>query len=255
MTTTITPSVFQPGDFYTRYATRLQVREKIMGGIPLNPKTIEAWLRSKAGVTVEEEVRMMLVRTLIERGAELDPAETDMGRIMAASDAIAAEKQTNGFKKNGQGLYIEGRQIKAMLKESINALFAGETVQENGKTKRAGWGPTKKGPKAFAAEHVFIDDERVLLGAPEPSGVEFVIGHIIGAGGPRSTIGYVEYVLQPALDFTVLCDPIAEEAITHERWRKIWLHAQENGVGAMRSQGHGRFNVVRWERLNGAAVS
>lgn len=247
MTTTVQPSILlDDTDFYTRFECRLQIREKIMGGIPLNPKVIEGWLRSKAGVTVEEEVRMMMVRTLIELGAELSPTESDIGKIMAASEALADVKQTNGFKQNGEGLYIEGRQVKAMLKESINALFAGDTTVENGKKKRAGWGPTNKGPKAFAAEHIFVEQERVYLGVPEPSGVEFVIGHPIGPGGPRATIGYVQYVLQPCLAFTVLSDPIGTAAMSMGHWRKIWLHAQENGLGAMRSQGHGRFNLLQW---------
>jgi len=240
--TAVAPSIFTPNEagFFTRYLARIQLREKLMGGTPKNPKLIEGWLRSKAGVTADEEVRMMMVRTLIELGAELDPGETDMAKITAASEAMAGVKQTNGFKRNGTSLYIEGRQVKAMLKESINALFAGEEK----------WGKTKKGPKNFAAEHVFIADERISLGTEEPSGVEFVIGHLTGPGGPRATVGYVEYVYQPILGFTVLCDPVAEGQVTDDHWRRIWLHAQENGLGAMRSQGHGRFNVIEWTRLS-----
>jgi len=241
-TNKVTPSIFPKDDgFFTNYAAELQFREQIRGGIPKNPKIIEGWIRAKAGVTMEEEVRTMLVRTLIELGADLNPTETDMDKIMKASESIAGAQHTNGFKQDDVGLYIESRQIKAGLKETANALFA---VTEK-------WGPTKKGPESFFAEHVFIEGDRIYLGVKEPDGIDTVIGHIKGPGGVRSTLGYVEYVLQPPINFTVQCDPRAEEAITKDHWRRIWLHFQENGLGAMRSQGHGRFNVTRWECLNG----
>ena len=32
-------------------------------------------------------------------------------------------------------------------------------------------------------------------------------------------------------------------------WPTIWLIGEANGIGAMRSQGSGKFNVTQWERI------
>ena len=79
---------------------------------------------------------------------------------------------------------------------------------------------------------------------PEPSGVELMIGHLSGPSGPRSTLGYHEYVERVVLEFDVLA---VRDSISTDQWANIWLHAQENGFGALRSQGFGRFYVDRWE--------
>lgn len=175
-----------------------------------------------------------MLRTLSELGAEVAEDMT-FDQVVQASSALAAQKQTTGFKRGEQGLYVEARQVKAMLKESTNVIFGGER-----------WGATRKGPKAFVAERAFVEPERLWLNTSEPSGVELMIGHLTGATGPRSTLGYHEIVLRPAIDFEIL---VLRDCIAPEQWADIWVHAQENGFGAMRSQGFGRFHLVRWERL------
>jgi hypothetical protein len=132
-------------------------------------------------------------------------------------------------------LYIESRQVKAMLKESTNVVFAGER-----------WGVTRKGAKAFVAERVFVQPDKLWLGVQEPSGVELMVAHLTGPKGPRSAIGYHEYVQGAVL----CCEILAlRDCLRPEQWRDIWLHAQENGLGAKRSQGFGRVDLEQWERL------
>lgn len=108
--------------------------------------------------------------------------------------------------------------MKAMLKESTNILFGGER-----------WGATKKGPRSFVAEGVFIEPDRLWLGVREPSGIELMIGHLMGPGGSRSTLGYHEYVEGANLTIQVLG---VRDCIAEAQWREIWVHAQENGFGA-----------------------
>ena len=36
---------------------------------------------------------------------------------------------------------------------------------------------------------------------------------------------------------------------TDEQWAMIWLTGEEQGVGGSRSQGFGRYQVTRWDRI------
>ena len=219
---------------WTTYRATLAFRDKLVGGVPKDPKLIEGWLRSRAGIEDSKDLRMAVLRTLSEVDSSGASAAVDAADDVAA--ALVAQKRTTGFKcAPDLGLYVEGRQIKAMLKESTNIVFAGER-----------WGPTRKAARSFFAERVFVDPDRICLGVAEPSGVETIIGHISGPTGPRSTLGNYEYVLQPVIDFRVL---ILRDCIDAEQCRDIWCLAQENGFGTLRSQGFGRFDVVEWERM------
>lgn len=226
-------------ELFTFYDVRIRARGRLMGGIPKNPKLMEGWIRSKAGVEQEEEVRRMMLRTLVEIGADVTP-DMSFEALETASEKLAAVRQTNGFKLGVNGLYLEQRAVKAMLKESVNVLFAGDR-----------WGPTRKGPKSFFAERVFVGPEKIWLGKSEPDGVELFIGHVSGPQGPRSTITYHEYVEEPVLQFRVM---VLRDEISEKHWPDVWNHAEENGLGALRSQGFGQFDVEQWDVVDAKAA-
>jgi hypothetical protein len=221
-------------DLWTEYHASLAFRDKLVGGVPKDPKLIEGWLRSQAGIEDPYDLRLAVMRTVAEVGGGPAP-HGDGDGIDQAAVALAAQKRTTGFKLGPDGLYVESRQVKAMLKESTNVVFAGER-----------WGPTRKAARSFFAERVFVHPDQLPLGAREPSGAETIVGHLSGPAGPRSTLGCYEYVERPVLDFRV---QVLRDCITPDQWRDIWCHAQESGFGALRSQGYGRFDVVRWECL------
>jgi hypothetical protein len=275
------------------------VFSRLAGGTPSDPKLIEGWLKSKMpGMTSDIERRHMLVRTLEEMGTTL-PEGTDimsvsMEQLEEAAAKVAASRGANGFKRPNRVvaedgtvvhpgyLAIETRHLKSGIKEWINILFAGTR-----------WGLTKKAPKSFAAEHVFVNalldpaiigeevyqeltvpdarDTRKRVakypdflfltkynesgdGGPmftmltEPDAVETFIGHVSGPQGPRSNLTRVEVVSGATIhvDMQVLRDEVQ-----HHHWPIIFLAGQENGLGAMRSQGYGRFDIVRFERTGG----
>lgn len=227
----------QAAQLFTTYAAQIVFRDKLMGGTPKDPRIITAWLRTKTGVTDEEELRQMMLRTLLEMGGELpegvDPRQATYAQLVEASERLA-NNQAVGFKRGDGGLYMESRTIKAMLKECTNVLFAGER-----------WGATKKGPRSFLAERVFVNPDKVWLGTQEPTGIELFIGHTSGPKGPQSNLTYYEYVERAAVDFEVM---VVHDDVLNDHWPLLWLHAQENGLGALRSQGFGRFDVERWEK-------
>lgn len=228
-------------NLFTCYGVSLQLRNKLMGGIPRDPKIVSRWIASKAGVEDEEEIRRMTLRTMREMGMDVS-VEASMEDIEKASELVAGLRQTNGFKIGerpgaGQQIYLESRALKAMLKEVTNILFAGERWG-----KRQGY--PGKGPKGFLAERVYVLEDQLWLDRNEADGIELFVGHVTGPKGPSSNLTYYEYALRPTLDFTVM---VAEDSIPDEAWPELWVLAQENGLGALRSQGHGRFDVTRFD--------
>jgi hypothetical protein len=286
---------------YSRYAGAITWRDRLAGGTPSDPKLIEGWLKSKMpGMTNDIERRHMLLRTLREMGAEIpetdDIMAIDMAQLEEAASKVAASRGANGFKRPNRVvrqdgtvehpgyLAIETRHLKAGLKEWINILFAGTR-----------WGVTKKAPKSFSAEHIFVnplldpdvigeavyqeltkpdpddarrrkplypdflfltkfDAESAAAGGPlftmvtAPDDVETFIGHVSGPQGPRSNLTRVEVVSGATIHFESM---ILRDEIQHTHWPIIFLAGQENGLGAMRSQGYGRFDVTRFERTAG----
>lgn len=231
-------------DLFIRYHARLRFRDRIAGGTPSSPKLIEGWLRSKMGLTQEAEIRELTRQTLRELGLEDavfdadDPESVNFETISQAAEAIAKKSNTTMFKRDADGLYIENRGVKAMLKETVNVLYAG------GK-----WGPTKKGPRNATAEWCFIAPDHISLGVRQPSGIDLAIGHVNGPQGPRSTLEYYEYVERATIEMDVM---VLQDRVDEKHWPQIWRYSQESGLGAKRSQGMGTFDILAWDRANGS---
>lgn len=218
---------------------RLEFSDKLIGGCPKDPKLVQGWLRKNIGIDDEMEILERTRTHLSEMGVEVAASAT-FEEIVQASESLAGEIKTQGFKRDDDGRpFIESRQIKAGIKESVNILFAKEK-----------WGKTGKGPRGFTAERVFVKPDKIVVGY-EVSGVELFVGHLTGPNGPRSTIGYAEYVEQPCIDLFLLS---LKGALNTDKWAAIWTHMELNGLGAMRSQGFGQFEVVEFEAVDVADV-
>src|ERR1700681_401133 len=85
-----------PADLWTVYDARLAFRDKLIGGIPKDPRLIEGWLRSKAGIDDPQDLRLAVLRTLEEIAGPTSAGPNDDGLVEAA--ALAAQKRTTGFK-------------------------------------------------------------------------------------------------------------------------------------------------------------
>lgn len=194
----------------------------IVGGIPTDPKVAEGWLRTKLA-DKDDLIREMVASTMVERGITADEAAVQVDQL----------KHLNGFKRDTDGLYIEGRQLKSAIKE------AGSVAVAAGKLRKSGWGSTNKGIKSFLAEHVFVVEDTLHLGVKEPTGVNQRFVHTFRGAG----IQYEEYVENAVINFTVITD----QDLTEKDWAMLWLTGEQQGIGATRSQGFGRYEMQVWE--------
>ena len=95
--------------------------------------------------------------------------------------------------------------------------------------------------------------------------MDTIVGHVSDRNGPRSTLTNYMWVGQAGFDFQVMVAlDLASETPRSTRttttttyrphnwdawWPRIWTLAQANGLGALRSQGHGTFELNRWDKL------
>ena len=223
-------------NLFTKYRVKVTFTDLVLGGVPQKAEIIDAWLRKRLKLTDErDEIMQEVANTLRETGVPFDGTETDED-IIEASKKVIGVRQGNTFRRdNLGGLYLSAYQVKAMLKESTNVQFAGER-----------WGTTKKGPKAYLAERVFIEEQRTYMDRQEPDGTMTQIGHVTGPQGPRSTLTYIDYCVQPDIQFTVSS---LKDCISETQWFAILEHSQHLGLGSLRSMSHGQFKVTAFDRL------
>lgn len=81
-----------------------------------------------------------------------------------------------------------------------------------------------------------------VLGVTEPTGVSQRFVHTFRGSG----IQYEEYVTDAEIRFTVTTD----YDFTEEQWAMLWLTGQQQGIGATRSMGFGRYEVIKWDRIS-----
>lgn len=195
------------------------VAKTIAGGIPSSPTVAEAWLRSKLADS-DTLIRAQVAEVMVERGLDLEKATNE----------VFLANHLNGFKRDENGLYIEGRQLKAAIKEAANIRWPKER-----------WGISKKGTLGFFSEHVFVVEDRLSLGVNEATGINQRFVHTWRGHG----IQYEEYVENAEIDFTIITDFDFEQEV----WAMLWLTGEQEGLGASRSQGFGKYTVVRWEKI------
>lgn len=213
---------------------------RIAGGIPTDPKVAEGWLRTKLGGQVDDAVRQQVAEVMSERGVSPE----------AAVEVVNANRHLNGFKRltcpdcpegdvakctlpGVHELHIEGRQLKAAIKEAASVAAAA------GKLPLTKWGKTGKWLNAFVAEHICVVEDKLPLGLMEPTGIAQRFVHTHNGSG----IQYEEYCDDVEINFTVTTD----HKFPEEQWAMLWLTGEQQGIGATRSQGYGRYTVTRWE--------
>lgn len=259
-TTTATAPATRPvsvfgdkSDLFTRYSVQITMLDKLLGGSPKDPNIMMAHIRTSSGATTnEEEMRIRLLAALEGMGYDRGDLEGEsLANIIKASQALVGEKGKCGFKKDVNGIYIESRHIKAMLRESVNIVLQDRPVTMRTSKIKDADGNAKivtKNAKSVFVERVFVDTYKIYLNRQEPDGEEFWVGHPIDpkTGERRSNLSYFDYVDNAVIDFEM---SVMRDYMSEQDWAEVWLEAEKNGLGAVRSQDFGHFVVTRWEKI------
>jgi len=223
----------------TRYRVRIQVTDKLVGGVPSSPSIIKGWLQSRMDIK-DRALQELVDATLQERFSDRQPTADELAdAVMQVGDA-----NVNGFKRiPGTGeLAYEGRCMKAALKEWANSAYPGARWPSQKKVDAS----FRKGLKSALAERVFVEETLIGLGVSAPSAIEERIKHVSTPQGPRSSITRVEVVDRPALEFTL---QVRDDFLSPEEWGRIWEVGELIGIGADRARSDGRFTLELWERI------
>ena len=204
---------------FTEYQVRLML-EKIAGGIPKHPSIIEGWINAKNKNKSELQKTALVNATLEELPA-------------MANEELA--KSWCGFKSDEHGLYLESRNVIAMMKEGANV------CKDIIKIKQM---------KAKLVERVFLVDRKVYLGGKkEPDGFdERPVSTWQGSALKRTD--YVENC-EIAFRIKILNDPGANK-IPAKALKQVFEYGQDGGLGASRSQGYGQYQLLEFQEVEAA---
>lgn len=202
--------------------------DNLHGGTPRNADVVRSWLRAKAGWTDEMQIEAEVQRIFTAR-----PTASD-AEVTTEAVADLADKHVNGFPRDEHGLYLPGRCLKSGIKEM------GSVALASGAIKRR-YGETNKGVLSFIAEHVMVVEDRLYLGRDEHDDLH--TRFVVSRWGTGITVEEVCY------DVKLTATVISDYDFTPREWAVMWLKGEQQGLGASRSQGFGRYTVTEWVPL------
>ena len=223
-------NIIDSSELYDKYTIAITIRERMDGGVPKDPKLIKQWVASKTGHDDEKTQKQI---------------EEHMPDVEAATEEVA-ETMWCGFKRDAERdfIYIETRQIKAMLRECCVVL--GITKKKRGSRQIIQHGFEVKGLEGGSKVPIEVKSEGSSEGAI----------HVMTPQGPRSALKRVDYVGPgSSLKFNLWVLKTTPQETRHigkADILKMLALAQEDGLGANRSQGAGKFDVTSFEKLEDA---
>lgn len=218
--------IFQWSPF-DEYHVRMVIPE-LVGGVPKHKDLLKGWINATNKEKSDED-RQKLIEASITELPDLSSEKEDKSWV--------------GFKQDDKGLYIEGRQVKAMLKESANIVKKEVPVPKN--IEKSGKGIAAL--KSKVADHVFVVEDKIYLGREKPDLQEERPIHVMTAQGPRTSVKRSDIVKDVTIDFTVrrFCDTAVPEVSLFA----ILDYCRNLGLGADRSQGKGKVAEIFIEKM------
>lgn len=198
----------------------------------------------------EKEIRAMLEHRMPAKKPE-DGMPLD-GLVAQVVSEVAVADEDDGefvpgwitFKRDEKGLYAEGRTIRGHLKDcalQVAKLFDGTKAH-----KDKGY-PEIKNFRSKFVNRIYVADQKIHLSKEEPDGYEERFIQVMTPQGPRSSIKYVDYVIDPLLEFSVKI--LDDGVITVKQLSTVLEYGAVHGMGAERSQGWGRYEVLSLDQV------
>lgn len=201
----------------------IQIRDRILAGKPASLDAANAMLKARGlddFVASAEDIT--------------DPTE----RAEAAA-TIATDEGLCEFARRSDrpGIWIPSNNVKAGIKENWSVI--GLRLDVRGSRKAIAEGIFVAGPGGTG------ESDWIYLGE-KPTGVMTGVAHTTGPMGPMSSIKRNEFVERPliAFDLMIANAKSVSERISDDELAQTLVHFGEHGLGACRSQGFGRFDVV-----------
>jgi hypothetical protein len=226
---------FSSDALYDHYRVKIQFRDRVCGGMPKNPDLLEGWIATKT--EHKDEITDKQVKEA--REALLEPTE---------------EKSWITFPGDERGLYLQARQVKALFKESGTMLRVTEQKRGSKQIFQHGF-EIKSLMQGAPADRIYLMSDGKHVKKPTAYAEGPI--HVQTPQGPRTALKRVDYVERPVLEFEiwVLRTEAAEKRhVGQDEIVKMLTFGQENGVGADRSQGHGKFDVLEFEAIESASA-
>jgi hypothetical protein len=158
------------------------------------------------------------------------------------------EAVSNAIRCDDKGLFIRDFMVEAMLKlcGSVLGIFV---------AKRGSKAITQHGLHTLGFE---LANERLYLydedgnHVTKPDGEEDFAGTVQTPQGKRSVLKRCEYAEKRFVNFSFkLLKPEKQKRLTLNQVKDMFHLGQDNGLGACRSLGGGRFDVLKFEKRNG----
>lgn len=212
----------------------------VVGGIPKDPDTIRKWLKARLELE-DTEVMAIAEETIAEMGWTRVESSEQLDQLVDA--VMAKDTKGNSFKMADGSLVIEGRNLKAAIKEAANALYPGVEKWPGHPGVNI-----RKGLASWLVERVEVVDQYIPLGRARPDiEGEQRIKHISGPQGKRSTINVVDVCQDVKITFAIR---VLDDCIPPALWQELWEYIELGGIGADRARGDGRGELLSWHRVD-----
>jgi hypothetical protein len=212
---------------WRRIRVRIQLREYLYAGQPRHLDAANAMLKA--------------------RGLEdmIEAIPDDAAARAAAAEQVSEEGICQFHRRQGKdGIWFPTNNLKAMLKENWSVL---------------GFRQAHLGSRVSIAEALFVysvppegsppvERDYIFLGK-EPDGVHTSVCHSEIRGQKLASIKRNEFLNRPILEFEIAIAKEIEQKLPDESLAASLLHAAEHGLGASRSQGIGKFDIISMEDL------
>jgi len=223
----------------TKFTVRIRFRDRLIGGIPAVEASDEEGSKNL--------LRAWLSKNLADKLSE-EELEAEVNKTFTEAYTDAEEATTQTFKADDTGLYIEGRQAKAMCREAASRLGYNKPIKGQRPSLRQDLQEALHVDEARIYLERGTDEDGIVELLRKPDGYETRAIHVMGLQGPRSAIKRSAFAEQVECQFTVRILNMVK--LGEEELRNILAFGQDLGLGADRSQGHGKFEVIDFERIS-----